>query len=59
MAARPINDPEVGPRLLGMHPFRGFGEPEDIAKAVVFLASEDNTWITGIGLPVDGGYSAM
>ena len=39
------------------HPFRGLGTPQDIARAAVFLASEDASWITGIGLPVDGGYS--
>ncbi|KAL6704042.1 hypothetical protein ACN47E_008806 [Coniothyrium glycines] len=41
------------------HPFRGLGTPQDIAKAAVFLASEEASWVTGIGLPVDGGYSSM
>ncbi|KAF2127804.1 short-chain dehydrogenase/reductase-like protein [Dothidotthia symphoricarpi CBS 119687] len=41
------------------HPFRGLGTPDDIARAAVFLASEDAAWITGIGLPVDGGYSSV
>jgi NAD(P)-dependent dehydrogenase (short-subunit alcohol dehydrogenase family) len=30
-------------------------EPEDIAAAVAFLASDDAAWITGITMPVDGG----
>ena len=30
------------------HPFRGLGTPEDLAKAAVFLASEDAQWITGV-----------
>lgn len=34
------------------------GEPEDIAAAVAFLASEDASFITGVNLPVDGGVSA-
>ena len=34
------------------------GEPEDVAGAVAFLASEDASWITGVNLPVDGGVSA-
>jgi NAD(P)-dependent dehydrogenase (short-subunit alcohol dehydrogenase family) len=46
-------------KLERMHPFRGLGKPDDMAKAAVFLASEDNSWITGIGLPVDGGFLAM
>ena len=40
------------------HPFAGggMGEPEAVAKAAVFLASEDAAWVTGVPLPVDGGY---
>ncbi len=37
------------------HPLRRIGEPVDIANAVVFLASEAASWITGVILPVDGG----
>ncbi|KIW75194.1 hypothetical protein Z517_11967 [Fonsecaea pedrosoi CBS 271.37] len=40
------------------HPLSGIGKPEDIAKAAVFLASDDAAWVTGIPLPVDGGYLA-
>ncbi|KAE8369733.1 NAD(P)-binding protein [Aspergillus caelatus] len=42
-----------------MHPFRGLGMPEDIANAALFLVSEENSWIHGVGLPVDGGYTVM
>jgi NAD(P)-dependent dehydrogenase (short-subunit alcohol dehydrogenase family) len=41
------------------HPFKGLGTPQDVARAAVFLASEDAAWVTGIGLPVDGGYSCQ
>ena len=41
-------------KLVAGHPFKGFGEPEDVAKVAVFLASEDAGWITGVPLPVDG-----
>ncbi|KAJ8117512.1 hypothetical protein OPT61_g1322 [Boeremia exigua] len=50
---------ETTARVEAQHPFRGLGTPEDIAQAAVFLASEEASWITGIGLPVDGGYSSM
>lgn len=37
------------------HPIGRIGMPEDIAKAILYLASEDSSWITGAILPVDGG----
>ena len=36
------------------YPF-GFGEPEDIAKAIAFFLSDDSKWITGQNLVMDGG----
>ena len=45
-------------RLLDMHPLRHLGQPEDVANAAIFLASDEARWITGIILPVDGGYTA-
>ncbi|MEV4535006.1 SDR family oxidoreductase [Asanoa sp. NPDC049518] len=46
---------EVLDRLAGRYPAGRVGEPEDVAAAVAFLASDDAAWITGIVLPVDGG----
>jgi meso-butanediol dehydrogenase/(S,S)-butanediol dehydrogenase/diacetyl reductase len=39
-------------------PMGRIGEPEDIAGAVAFLASDDAAFVTGVNLPVDGGVSA-
>ncbi len=42
-----------------MHPMGRIGEPDEVAKAIVFLASDDASFITGAVLPVDGGYLAQ
>ncbi|MDH6280969.1 SDR family oxidoreductase [Prescottella agglutinans] len=42
-------------RVVADYPLGRLGEPEDIAAAVAFLASEDAAWITGQTLVVDGG----
>ena len=40
------------------HPIGYLGQPVDIANAVLFLASDEARFITGVNLPVDGGYTA-
>jgi len=41
--------------LIDMHPVRRLGTPEDVARAALFLASEESAWITGVILDVTGG----
>ena len=50
--------PEVEARALAAHPVGRFGVPEEIAAAVVWLCSEAASFVTGVALPVDGGYLA-
>ena len=43
--------------MLDLHSLGRLGEPEDIAHAAVYLASDESRWVTGVLLPVDGGYT--
>jgi NAD(P)-dependent dehydrogenase (short-subunit alcohol dehydrogenase family) len=57
--AQPLLDDAVRrDRLISMHPLGRLGEPEDVATAALFLASDESRWITGTSLVVDGGFSA-
>ena len=44
---------------LSTHPIGRLGIPADIAKGIVFLASDDAGFMTGAGLVVDGGLTAQ
>ena len=50
------SEPEVFREISSKHPFGGMGKVEDVARMAVVLASDDVRWMTGIPLPVDGGY---
>jgi NAD(P)-dependent dehydrogenase (short-subunit alcohol dehydrogenase family) len=39
-------------------PLGRVGQPQDVAEMVVFLASEESSWVTGTAIPLDGGLSA-
>jgi NAD(P)-dependent dehydrogenase (short-subunit alcohol dehydrogenase family) len=43
--------------LIAKHPLGHLGTPDDVAHAVLFLASDEAAFITGVTLPVDGGRS--
>ncbi len=51
-------EPAIFERLVRWYPLRRVGEPEDVAAAAAFLASDDAGWITGEVLRVDGGLLA-
>ena len=57
------DDPEASKPLLDWlldkHPIGRFGKPVEVANAILFLASDEASFITGANLPVDGGYTAQ
>ena len=40
-------------------PLHRFGKPEEIAAAIVFLASDESSYMTGSEVTIDGGYTAQ
>lgn len=49
---------DVLPTFNAFHPLGRNGQPADVAEAILFLASDAASWITGALLPVDGGVTA-
>jgi 3-oxoacyl-[acyl-carrier protein] reductase len=50
--AKPVFD-----AVMAQLPFGRFGSPEEVARAIVFMASPAASWITGVNLVVDGGFT--
>jgi NAD(P)-dependent dehydrogenase (short-subunit alcohol dehydrogenase family) len=59
MLANWFQDPKVEQFILSRHPIGRIAEPEEIARAVLFLASEDASFVVGQALAVDGGLTAQ
>jgi meso-butanediol dehydrogenase/(S,S)-butanediol dehydrogenase/diacetyl reductase len=58
-ASRSVRDPRLRARLRDLQPLTGEpGRPEDVANAALFLAGDASRFVTGVVLPVDGGWTA-
>lgn len=53
----PVRGTPMGDAILARTPANRWGEPDEVAGAAVFLASRAADFVTGVTLPVDGGYS--
>ena len=58
LVAGVVQTPEEYQKLADKHPLRRLGQPEEIAYGALYLASDESLFVTGITLPIDGGYTA-
>jgi NAD(P)-dependent dehydrogenase (short-subunit alcohol dehydrogenase family) len=52
-----FDDPEFARRIRNLHALSRWGEPDEVAKAILFLASDEASFCTGTTLMVDGGWT--
>ena len=53
-----VDTPAKYQALINQHPMRRLARPLDVAYGALFLASDESAFVTGIALPIDGGYTA-
>lgn len=59
MAADAIADPVMSAQMAAAHPIGRFGMPEDVARMLLYLVSDDSSWVTGSVFTIDGGFTAQ
>lgn len=58
-SAAVVRDPKIGPEIAAAHPMRRVAQVEDLAGALLYLASPASALVTGHSLAVDGGWLAI
>ena len=58
LVAGVVKTPEEYRKLADRHPMRRLAQPEEVAYGALYLASDESAFVTGIALPIDGGYTA-
>src|SRR2546427_10613083 len=53
-----LDDPAFREAVLLKYPLQRFGQPDEVASAILYLASDEASFVTGVSLPGDGGYTA-
>lgn len=59
MSSRFLRNSQSVERIRNQNPLQKIGEPDDIAKLLNFLLSDDSKWITGQNISIDGGMSEL
>ena len=58
LVAGVVKTPKEYQNLADRHPMRRLAQPEEIAYGALYLACDESAFVTGIALPIDGGYTA-
>ena len=51
-----LKDPALEQRAIGLHPIGRIGRPEEVSALVLWLCSDEASFVTGTAIPVDGGF---
>lgn len=54
-----FSEEQMKDTMLNRYPMKRLGKPEDVAYGVIYLLSDASSWVTGISLVIDGGYTLL
>lgn len=54
-----FSEEQLKETMAGRYPLKRFGKPEDIANGAIYLLSDASSWVSGINLVIDGGYTIV